>query len=389
MNELPTSTAIPAPAIPVHARAPAVPEDSYPEQWSGRQAVVTLPGHIDVSNAAQISDQLLSAIDHGASELIADMTGTVSCDHAGAEAVVRAYQRAAVKGTQLRLVITAEIVRRTLSLNGLDRVIPVYLSLEAATSAAGPATVVPFVPTDGSHAARPRSVRSRAGQRAAGAPDRPRSAVITRAVLGRLIDALADGVALADDDGTLALVNRRAEEMFGHEHGELAGQLVEVLIPADLRAAHAAHRAGYARAPRTRAMGEGMRLVGLRKDGTTFPVQVSLSPVPTATGHLTLAVIRDATGARQGGDLMDIARAAVAPQQAYRSQEVLDRIVDSLFDVGLSLQAAIDLPSNEARQHVTQALQQLDDAIREIRDYAFAARGSVGLPDPAPSSDGQ
>ncbi|HXZ77739.1 MAG TPA: hypothetical protein VEH31_43650, partial [Streptosporangiaceae bacterium] len=141
--------------------------------------------------------------------------------------------------------------------------------------------------------------------------------------------------------------------------------------------------------PRTRAMGEGMRLVGLRRDGTTFPVQVSLGPVPTADGHLTLAVIRDATGARRGGDLMDIARAAVVAQQAQRSQEVLDKVVDSLFDVGLSLQAAIDLPSDQARQHIAQALHQLDDAIRQIRDHAFTTRGSRAPPDPAPPSDDQ
>jgi PAS domain S-box-containing protein len=208
-------------------------------------------------------------------------------------------------------------------------------------------------------------------------------------VLSRLVDALADGVALAGDDGTLALVNRRTEGMFGYEHAELTGKLVESLIPADLRAAHTAHRAGYARAPRTRAMGEGMRLVGLRKDGTTFPVQVSLSPVPTATGHLTLAVIRDATGARQGGDLMDIAWAAVAAEQAQRSQEVLDKVVDSLFEVGLSLQAAIDLPGEVARRHITHALQQLDDAIREIRDHALTTRALGASPDPAPPGGAQ
>jgi anti-anti-sigma factor len=368
-------------------------KDTYPVRWTGGQAVVTLPGHIDVSNAGQITEQLLSVINRGATELIADMTTTASCDHAGADAVARAYQRAAVNGTQLRLVITAQIVRRVLSINGLDRLIPVYPSLGAATAAAEPVTVIPFTPHptavgDG-QAAHPRSARPGPRQRAAGTPGRPRTAAISPAVLGWLIDALADGVALAGDDGTLAWVNRRAEEMFGYEHAELAGQPVESLIPADLRVAHHAHRAGYARAPKTRAMGEGMRLVGLRKDGTTFPVQVSLSPVPTATGHLTLVVIRDVTGARLGGDLMDIARAAVGTQQEHRNKELLDRVVGSLIDVGISLQAAIDQPSDLARQHIMRALQRLDDAIGMIRDHAVTTHVSGAPLDPAPPGDDQ
>jgi outer membrane PBP1 activator LpoA protein len=132
-----------------------------------------------------------------------------------------------------------------------------------------------------------------------------------------------------------------------------------------------------------------MRLVGLRKDGTTFPVQVSLSPVPTANGHLTLAVIRDATDARQGSDLMDIAQAAVAAQQVHRSQEVLDRIVDNLIDVGISRQAAIGQPSDLARQHVMRALQQLDDAIRMIRDHAVTTHAFGAPLDPVPPDDDQ
>ena len=107
-------------------------------EWAGQQAVVTLPEHIDVSNAGQIREELLSIINRGATALIVDMTATVSCDHAGANAVARAYQRAAAHGTQLRLVVTAGIVRRVLSVNGLDRLIPIYPSLEAAVAAGVP-----------------------------------------------------------------------------------------------------------------------------------------------------------------------------------------------------------------------------------------------------------
>jgi anti-anti-sigma regulatory factor len=91
-------------------------ESSGTVQWAGRKAAVTLPEHVDVSNAGQIREDLLSAINRGATALIADMTATVSCDHAGADAVVRVYQLAAVHGAELRLVVTAPIVSRGLSI---------------------------------------------------------------------------------------------------------------------------------------------------------------------------------------------------------------------------------------------------------------------------------
>jgi len=354
---------------------PAVPEDSHPVQWAG-QLVVTLPEHIDVSNAGPIREDLLSVINRGATELIVDMTATISCDHAGADAVARAYQRAAANGTQLRLVVPALIVRRVLNTNGLDRLIPVYPSLEAATAAAAPAAgnaavPIPAETTGDGHAAPGRPAPARRPRPPHGPPRRPGTAGISRAVLRKLIDALDDGVALADDGGVLALANRRLEQMFGYERGELLGQPVESLIPGDLRPAHRGHRAAYAQAPQARPMGAGARLVGLRKDGITFPVEVSLSPVPTATGHLTLAVARDATQARQRDDLVELAWAAVAADQAHRSQDLLDRVVSSLFHVGLSLQAAIGLPHHTARQRITEALQHLDDTIHEIRDHMF------------------
>lgn len=110
-------------------------EDTCPVRWPGPQAVVTLPEHIDVSNASQIAEQLLSLVNRGAAELIADMTATVSCDYAGADAIVRAYRRAAANGTHLRLVVTAPVVRRVLAINGLDRLIAIYPSLDAAAAA--------------------------------------------------------------------------------------------------------------------------------------------------------------------------------------------------------------------------------------------------------------
>ena len=111
-------------------------------EWAGGQAVVALPEHIGASNAGQVREELLSVINRGATTLIADMTATISCDYAGADAVVRAYQRAVSSGTELRLVVTARVVLQVLSLSGLDRLVSVYPSLEAAL-AAGPAAAAP------------------------------------------------------------------------------------------------------------------------------------------------------------------------------------------------------------------------------------------------------
>ena len=362
-------------------------DGTFPVTWMGRQAIVTLPEHIDVSNAGQFREQLLSVINRGSSVLIADMTATLSCDHAGVDAVARAYQRAVVSGTQLRLVVTALVVRRVLGVEGLDRMVSIYPSLEAAIAAGTPETGVPTLAVAGAGAGGHQGASGHQAAKLATGPTGPRAA-IPPALLWQLIDALGDGLALTDADGQIMLVNRGLADMFGYQQAELIGCPIESLVPADLREAHRSHRASYARAPQARPMGERARLVGLRNDGVTFPVEISLSPVPTAGGHFILAVVRDATETRRRGDLADLARAAAA-EQTHRVQELLDQVVHSLFQAGHSLQTAIDLPREVARERITEALGRLDDTIREIREYVFSVDGQEAPPaDPAPPSGG-
>ena len=338
-------------------------DDLFPVEWMGRRAIVAFPGHVDVSNVGQLRDRLLSVINRGAAVLIVDMTDTVSCDHSAVDAVAQACQRAAVSGTQLRLVVTAPVIRRVLSIEGLDRLVSIYPSLEAAIASGVPGGSVP-APLE----AGPRPP-SRTPADFASASD---AMGITPAVLWQLIDALGDGLVLTGKDGKIALVNRRCAEMFGYKREDLIGLPVDSLVPSDVRAAHVGYRAGYSQAPRARPMGERARLAGVRKDGATLPVEISLSPVPTATENFVLAVIRDATEARRGGDLADLARSAVA-DHSHRTKDLLDRVVHYLFEVGLSLQAASNLPGDVARERLTEALGQLDDTIHEIRDYAFTS----------------
>jgi anti-anti-sigma factor len=345
----------------------------FPVEWAGQQAIVTAPGHIDVTNVARFREQLLSLINRGAAVLIVDMAATASCDHTAMDAIARAYQRAAVSGTQLRLVVTASVVRSVLGIEGLDRLVSIYPTVEAAAAAGGSRTGL-GAPADGAAVG--------GTQPPIGPTSAPRG-VLTQAVLWQLVDALGDGLALTGQDGEILLVNRRCAEMFGYEPADLVGLPVEILVPDASRAAHEGYRAGYARAPEARPMGDRARLVGLRKDGATLPVEISLNPVPTATGSFVLAVIRDATQARRREDLADLARAAVA-EHTRRDRELLDRVTQSLFRVGLSLQAAADLPGELARERINNALRELDDAIRDIRDYAFAPPGPAPLAGSAP-----
>ena len=329
------------------------PEDAYPVRWAGRQALVVLPEHIDVSNAGQIREELLSVINRGAEALIADMTATLSCDNAGADAVARAYQRAVTSRTELRLVVTSGVVLRMLGMTGVGRLVPVYPSVEAALAARSPAARATLTVANASN------TRGSRRRRMTGTSPGRAAAVMSPGVLWNVIEAFSDGVALADGEGTLVLASRRLEEMFGYQPTELTGQPLERLIPAHLQAA------------RARPVGTGALLTGLHNDGTTFPVEISISPVQTATGRFSLAVVRDMTAVRS---LADVDAAAAAARSVHRCQELLDTIITRLFQVGVSLQTAADLSRDTARPHIEQALRTLDGTISQIRDSTFAAQ---------------
>ena len=113
-----------------------------------------------------------------------------------------------------------------------------------------------------------------------------------------LLEAAPDGMVIVDQAGKIVLVNGEAERMFGYPRAELVGQKVEVLVPQQFRSRHEEKRRDYTRDPRTRPMGIGMELSGRRKDGSEFPVEISLSPLKTAQGTLVSAAVRDVTERR-------------------------------------------------------------------------------------------
>ena len=122
-----------------------------------------------------------------------------------------------------------------------------------------------------------------------------------------LLDAAPDAMVCVDADGRIVLVNTQLVRLFGYPREELEGQLVEILVPDAARAVHPQRRTGYMADPVPRPMGAGMQLAGRRRDGSTFPAEISLSAIDTDEGTLVTAAVRDVTEQQKKQD--DLERA--------------------------------------------------------------------------------
>ena len=114
-----------------------------------------------------------------------------------------------------------------------------------------------------------------------------------------VLEATPDALVMVDGEGKILLVNRQMDAMFGYKRLEILGQSVDQLLSERLRAKHPLHRAGYLRDPHIRPMGEGLELFAMRKDGSEFPVEISLSPLEVDGMPVVVAAVRDITERKQ------------------------------------------------------------------------------------------
>lgn len=137
-----------------------------------------------------------------------------------------------------------------------------------------------------------------------------------------LLEAAPDGILEAEADGTIVLLNAAAEKMFGYAREELLGQLVEVLVPAALRKRHTEQREQYDAHPSTRPMGIGLELSAVRKDGTQFPVEISLSPTRSIHGNRVIAVVRDITQRKEAEARINAMNQQFAMELAAKNEQL-------------------------------------------------------------------
>lgn len=137
-----------------------------------------------------------------------------------------------------------------------------------------------------------------------------------------LLEAAPDAILEVDRDGRIMLLNPVTEKMFGYEREELVGQPVEMLISGGAREGHVRHRENYWRNPTARPMGSGFTMEGRRKDGSTFPVDISLSPVHSEDGQRVTAVIRDISERRLAEDRIRALQENYTRELEFRNRDV-------------------------------------------------------------------
>ncbi len=195
--------------------------------------------------------------------------------------------------------------------------------------------------------------------------------------LSELLRSAPDGIVIVDRQGRIVLASNQAESAFGYAADELIGQTVDILAPVDKERAHFAQRTAYMDTPHRRAMGEGLELMGRRKDGSLFPVEISLSPIQTQDGFWVTAIVRDVTRRKQATEHvrqlnMELHRHTVELKAANRELEAFS------YSVSHDLRAPLRSIDGFSQALLEDHAGQLDPTAREHLARVRAATQRMG-----------
>ena len=208
-----------------------------------------------------------------------------------------------------------------------------------------------------------------------------------------LLESAPDAVVITDAEGRIVFVNAQTETLFGYVRGELFGHKVEMLLPEPVRAQHVGHRVGYLADPRTRPMGVGLELAGRRKDGSEFPVDISLSAIDSGDGRLLTAFVRDITEREIAADLqrsLSLRRtllghlvSAGEEERQRIASDIHDDSIQAIWTAGLRLQLLrreLDDPRllgllADLEETIERAISRLRHLLFELRPPALDREG--------------